>query len=194
MDGLMPDEKDFKVESPKGRFSKVPEALWVSKVSPFAKLVYARLDWHAWYGNKQIKPGRKSISKFCGISEKTVSKAFRELEQNGFLRIKRRMNQVSIYYLDPEGKGEFPLKSGKAPQALPQNKGKNDIPPVFPLNPISQERPHRPSNKKDLSINALTEKEAKANLIEDLYRTLDKPSLPDRVRAEIKAKLRELEN
>ena len=81
-------------------FTQVPNMILKnSKISAGAKLVYSLLLSYAWH-NDSCFPGQERLSSDCGKTQQWVSFQMKELEDNGFLEIKRRgQGKTNIYIL-----------------------------------------------------------------------------------------------
>jgi hypothetical protein len=105
--------KDIVVVGEKWQFGRVPTLLLKAKKpsrAAYIVAVYGVLDWH---GNGQY-PGRQRVGDMAGCSEATVTEAYKWLCKMGFLKIQRRPNKSSRYFLFPDG-------SGKSLKSLPES-------------------------------------------------------------------------
>jgi biotin operon repressor len=83
-----------------GGFTQVPNFLLKDpKVSANAKIVYSMLLSYAW-NNSCVFPGQERMGEDIGLSQPTIARAVRELEQQGWLEIQRRgQGKTNIYVL-----------------------------------------------------------------------------------------------
>ncbi|MBV8893004.1 MAG: helix-turn-helix domain-containing protein [Acidobacteria bacterium] len=73
-----------------GGFTQVPNILLKDpKVSANAKVVYSMLLSYAW-NNAYVFPGQERLGEDIGLSQPTIARAVKELEQQGWLEIQRR--------------------------------------------------------------------------------------------------------
>ena len=81
-------------------FTQVPNLVLKDKeLNAGAKLVYSLLLSYAWHNNFCF-PGQLRLAKNCGKSQGWVSQQMRNLENQGFLEIKRRgQGKTNIYIL-----------------------------------------------------------------------------------------------
>jgi DNA-binding GntR family transcriptional regulator len=64
-----------------------------------AKVVYAKLLSYAWH-NDQVFPGQEHMAEEIGSSKSTVGRAIQELEERGWLEIRRRgQGKTNLYIL-----------------------------------------------------------------------------------------------
>lgn len=85
-----------------GGYTNVPNFILQTKLlSAKAKLVYAVLLSYA-YGNKNSAfPGQKRLAKDCGISERSVWTALKDLEKKGFINVYQRgLGRTNLYILN----------------------------------------------------------------------------------------------
>ena len=82
-------------------FTQVPNHVLESKdVSPGAKLAYAMLLKYAWQ-NSYCFPGQVTLAEDMGSSERSVRTYLHELQDQGFLTIKRQgQGKPNIYELN----------------------------------------------------------------------------------------------
>ncbi len=82
-------------------FTQVPNyVLESAKVSPGAKLAYAMLLKYAWQNNYCF-PGQERLAKDMGSGKRSVVRYMQELEDEGFVKIKRRgQGKPNIYELN----------------------------------------------------------------------------------------------
>lgn len=94
-----------------GGFTQVPNFLLRDPgVSANAKVVYSMLLSYAW-NNDHVFPGQVRLGKDIGLSQPTIARALKELQQQGWLDIQRRgQGKTNIYVL------KFVVKSGKPVQ------------------------------------------------------------------------------
>ena len=83
-----------------GGFTQVPNILLKdTKLSAHSKIVYASLLSYAW-NNSFCYPGQERMATDIGTSQPTIARAIKELEQNGWLEIKRRgQGKTNVYVL-----------------------------------------------------------------------------------------------
>ena len=82
-----------------GGFTQIPNYLLNQTFSNNAKVVYAKLLSYAWHNNK-VFPGQERMADEIGTSQPTIARALKELEQEGWLEIKRRgQGKTNIYIL-----------------------------------------------------------------------------------------------
>ena len=83
-----------------GGFTQVPNILLKDpKVSANAKVVYSMLLSYAW-NNSYVFPGQERLAEDIGLSQPTIARAVKELEQHGWLEIQRRgQGKTNIYVL-----------------------------------------------------------------------------------------------
>ena|SRR5689334_9764031 len=83
-----------------GGFTQVPNFLLKDpKVSANAKVVYSMLLSYAW-NNAYVFPGQERMAEDIGLSQPTIARAVKELEQQGWLEIQRRgQGKTNIYVL-----------------------------------------------------------------------------------------------
>lgn len=73
-----------------GGFTQVPNVLLNDpKISANAKVVYAKLLSYAW-NNDRVFLGQERMAKDIGLSQPTIARAVKELEDNKWLEIQRR--------------------------------------------------------------------------------------------------------
>ena len=84
-----------------GGFTQVPNFILVSqKVSVGAKLVYAMLLKYAWQ-NDYCFPGQEKLADDIGAGKRSVVRWIKELEEAGFLKVKRRgLGKSNLYELN----------------------------------------------------------------------------------------------
>jgi DNA-binding MarR family transcriptional regulator len=82
-----------------GGFTQIPNYLLNQTFSNNAKVVYAKLLSYAWHNNK-VFPGQERMADEIGTSQPTIARALKELEQEGWLEIRRRgQGKTNIYIL-----------------------------------------------------------------------------------------------
>src|SRR3712207_2546568 len=83
-----------------GGFTQVPKFLLRdSKVSANAKVVYSMLLSYAW-NNSCVFPGQERMAEDIELSQPTIARAVKELEEQGWLEIQRRgQGKTNIYVL-----------------------------------------------------------------------------------------------
>ena len=83
-----------------GGFTQVPNILLNrAELSSNAKVAYTKLLSYAWHNNR-VFPGQERMAADTGMSRPTVSRAIGQLEQEGWLEIKRRgQGKTNIYIL-----------------------------------------------------------------------------------------------
>ncbi len=83
-----------------GGFTQVPNVLLNDpKISANAKVVYAKLLSYAW-NNDRVFPGQERMAKDIGLSQPTIARAVKELEDNEWLEIQRRgQGKTNVYIL-----------------------------------------------------------------------------------------------
>ena len=83
-----------------GGFTQVPNFLLRDpKVSANAKVVYSMLLSYAW-NNSYVFPGQERMGDDVGLSQPTIARAVKELEDQGWLEIQRRgQGKTNIYVL-----------------------------------------------------------------------------------------------
>ncbi len=83
-----------------GGFTQVPNILLNDKdLTANAKLVYSKLLSYAWF-NDRVFPGQVTMAEEIGSSKSVVNRAVLELEQRGWLEIKKRgQGWTNIYIL-----------------------------------------------------------------------------------------------
>jgi hypothetical protein len=83
-----------------GGFTQVPNFLLNDpKISANAKVVYAKLLSYARY-NDRVFPGQDTMANDVGMSQPTIARAVKELEDNAWLEIQRRgQGKTNIYIL-----------------------------------------------------------------------------------------------
>ncbi len=83
-----------------GGFTQVPNVLLNDpKISANAKVVYAKLLSYAW-NNDRVFPGQERMAKDIGLSQPTIARAIKELEDNEWLEIQRRgQGKTNVYIL-----------------------------------------------------------------------------------------------
>lgn len=81
-------------------YTLVPNyVLYTEKISVYAKLVYSMLLSYAWNKNA-VFPGQDTLAKDCGVSNRTVIRAIKELEKQKFITIFRRgQGKTNLYLL-----------------------------------------------------------------------------------------------
>ena len=63
------------------------------------QVVYAKLLSYAWH-NDQVFPGQEHMAEEIGSSKSTVGRAIQELEERGWLEIRRRgQGKTNLYIL-----------------------------------------------------------------------------------------------
>ncbi len=82
-------------------FTQVPNVVLKSKkISPGAKLAYTMLLSYAWQ-NDFCFPGQQTLAKDMGSGLRSVVRYVKELEQEQFLKIKKRgQGRVNVYELN----------------------------------------------------------------------------------------------
>src|SRR3954454_21790615 len=83
-----------------GGFTQVPNYLLKDPtVSANAKVVYSMLLSYAW-NNSYVFPGQERMAEDIGISQPTIARAVKELEDQGWLEIQRRgQGKTNVYIL-----------------------------------------------------------------------------------------------
>src|ERR671914_769663 len=82
-----------------GGFTQIPNFLLNQSFSNNAKVVYAKLLSYAWHNN-QVFPGQERMGEEISSSKSTVGRAIQELEDQGWLEIKRRgQGKTNVYVL-----------------------------------------------------------------------------------------------
>ena len=81
-------------------FTQVPNFILENdKLSTGAKLTYAMMLRYAWEKD-QCFPGQKTLAQNAGMGQRSVVRYIQELEDKGFISIKRRgLGKVNIYEL-----------------------------------------------------------------------------------------------
>ncbi|MEP3422882.1 MAG: helix-turn-helix domain-containing protein [Erythrobacter sp.] len=81
-------------------FTQVPNFILENeKLSVGAKMTYAMMLRYAW-ANDHCFPGQKTLAKDAGMGARSVVRYIKELEDTGFITIKRRgLGKVNIYEL-----------------------------------------------------------------------------------------------
>ena len=84
-----------------GGFTQVPNFLLKDpKVSANAKVVYSMLLSYAWTNNL-VFPGQERMADDIGSSQPTIARAVKELEQQGWLEVRRRgQGKTNLYILN----------------------------------------------------------------------------------------------
>ena len=84
----------------KSGFTMVPNLLLVqADLSSNAKVVYSLLLSYAWQ-NDCVFPGQKTLEVKSGMNQSTISRAMKELQGVGWLKIVRRgQGKTNLYYL-----------------------------------------------------------------------------------------------
>ena len=82
-------------------FTQVPNAVLRSdKIGPGAKLAYTMLLSYAWH-NDYCFPGQDRLARDIGVSRQSVNTHVKELERQGFIKIKRQgQGKPNIYEID----------------------------------------------------------------------------------------------
>ena len=82
-----------------GGYTQIPNLLLKQSFSNNAKVVYAKLLSYAWHNN-QVFPGQERMGEEISSSKSTVGRAIQELEDQGWLEIKRRgQGKTNVYVL-----------------------------------------------------------------------------------------------
>src|SRR6266542_3706586 len=82
-----------------GGFTQIPNILLKSPLTSNAKVVYAQLLSYAWT-NDRCYPGQVRMAEDVGISQSTINRALKELEDAGWLSIEKRgQGKTNIYTL-----------------------------------------------------------------------------------------------
>lgn len=83
-----------------GGFTQVPNILLNDTGLSFAaKVAYAKLLSYAW-NNNCVFPGQTRMAEETGTSRPTISKAISELQDHGWLEVKRRgQGKTNVYVL-----------------------------------------------------------------------------------------------
>jgi DNA-binding transcriptional ArsR family regulator len=83
-----------------GGFTQVPNILLRDPtISSNAKVAYAELLSYAWHNNF-VFPGQERMASDTGMSKSTVSRATSELEDSGWLEVRRRgQGKTNMYIL-----------------------------------------------------------------------------------------------
>src|SRR5919206_5313218 len=91
--------KNFDPVSAHG-FTQVPNFLLKDPdISANAKVVYSMLLSYAW-NNSYVFPGQERMAEDIGLSQPTIARAVKELEDEGWLEIQRRgQGKTNIYVL-----------------------------------------------------------------------------------------------
>lgn len=71
------------------------------RVDPYAFAVYCALAKHAESGNGESYPSAETVAGYFGISERTVSRATKVLEELGYVRVERGSGVANRYFLLP---------------------------------------------------------------------------------------------
>lgn len=81
-------------------FTQVPNFILENeKISTGAKLTYAMMLRYAWSDTKCF-PGQKTLADDAGMGQRSVVRYIKELEDKGFITIKRRgLGKVNVYEL-----------------------------------------------------------------------------------------------
>jgi DNA-binding transcriptional regulator YhcF (GntR family) len=81
-------------------FTQVPNFILENeKLSVGAKMTYSMMLRYAW-ANDHCFPGQKTLAKDAGMGVRSVVRYIKELEETGFITIKRRgLGKVNIYEL-----------------------------------------------------------------------------------------------
>jgi len=81
-------------------FTQVPNFILENeKLSTGAKLTYAMMLRYAW-SDGQCFPGQKKLADDAGMGQRSVVRHIKELEEKGFITIKRRgLGKVNVYEL-----------------------------------------------------------------------------------------------
>ncbi len=97
-DDIVLDGADF--ISQKG-YTLLPNyVLHTKELTPYAKVVYAMLLSYAWGKKNNSFPGQETLAEDCGISERSVRNAIRELETKDFISvIQRGLGKTNVYVL-----------------------------------------------------------------------------------------------
>jgi hypothetical protein len=98
-------EKDIVLDgadfiSQKG-YTLIPNYVLLTKgLSTYAKVVYAVLLSYAWGEKNNSFPGQVALGSDCGLSERSVRSAIRELEDKEFITvIQRGLGKTNVYVL-----------------------------------------------------------------------------------------------
>lgn len=84
-------------------FTSLPNALWIADdLSANAKLLYAALTFHSFQKGRAW-PGQPTLAAETGLSDSSVRRALRELEDYGVLEtVRRGQSKTNLYFLHPE--------------------------------------------------------------------------------------------
>ena len=117
-------EKPADEQTTDQRFAMVPLATLpkLAALSKAAVLVYVVLRAHA---NRQGRcfPSTATICKHTSLHEKTIGKAFAELETAGLLRREKRNGMTNLFYLLDEMTAELPTPEGPPIGGVPNSEG-----------------------------------------------------------------------
>ncbi len=83
-----------------GGFTQVPNYLLNNTtLTMVAKVVYAKLLSYAWHNN-MVFPGQETMAQEIGSSKSTINRGIQELEDEGWLEIRRRgQGKTNVYVL-----------------------------------------------------------------------------------------------
>lgn len=82
-------------------FTTVPNLIFQAEISSGAKLLFTCLLFHG-FRKGRAWPGQPRLARETGLSESTVKRTLRELEESGLVEIIRRGNKSNVYILHPD--------------------------------------------------------------------------------------------
>lgn len=113
------------------RYTIVPDELVRDdEVGGYAKLIYLCIATHMSKDRSVAWPGRDRIMKLSGFRKQVVDRAVRELEEHGWLTVKRDFGCVNQYQVNQsarrtsprDGQGVSARRTGTSPRGGPEGK------------------------------------------------------------------------
>jgi Helix-turn-helix domain len=103
-------------------FTKFPNRLWGTNLSPGAKLTYAAIASFAYGAKTTAWPGQETLALMTGFSARSIRRFTAELEKAELVRVERRTWGVNRYHL----KGAEPVATESANMSSDTGQ---DVPP-----------------------------------------------------------------
>jgi hypothetical protein len=80
-------------------FTRFPNHLWESQLSPGAKLTYACISSFAWGSNTIAWPSQGKLATMTGYSDRSIRRFTEELEKAGLVTVERKAWSGNRYHL-----------------------------------------------------------------------------------------------
>lgn len=107
------------------RYTIVPDELVRdARIDGYAKLVYTCIATHVSKDQPVAWPGRDRIMKLSGFKKQVVDRAVKELEEHGWVTVKRKIGSVNRYHVNQsatrtsprDGQGVSARRTGTSPR------------------------------------------------------------------------------